>query len=92
MTQRVEPVCHDLIWDVGLAMDDRDFISRRGTPNSNRNRWLRDGRWMVTRRPSAAVQSSAWRPHRLRSPELAPFAPRWSKLDETGPYDIETTR
>jgi hypothetical protein len=34
MTQRAEPVCHDLIWDVGLAMDCGDRVHRNG-----RRRW-----------------------------------------------------
>jgi hypothetical protein len=29
-TQRAEPVCHDLIWDVGLAMDGGDRGHRYG--------------------------------------------------------------
>jgi hypothetical protein len=92
MIQCAELVCRDLIWDVGLTTDDRDFISRRGMPNSNRSHWLRDGRWTVTRWPSAAPQSSAQRRHRLCSPELPPFVPQWSKFDEIGPYGIGTTR
>jgi hypothetical protein len=34
MTQRAEPVCHDLIWDVGLAMDGEDRVHHHG-----RRRW-----------------------------------------------------
>jgi hypothetical protein len=72
--------------------DDRDFISRRGTPNSNRSRWLRDGQRTVSRRPSTVAQSCARLRHYLRSLELPPFAPQWSQFDEIGPYGIGTTR
>jgi hypothetical protein len=66
--QCAEPVCHDLIWGVGLATDDRDYISWRGTSTSNRSRWLRDEWWTVTRRLSTAAHSSARRRHHFRSP------------------------
>jgi hypothetical protein len=92
MIQCAEPVCSDLIWAVCLAMDNWDFISRKGTPTSNRNRWLRDERWTVTRWPSAKAQSNARRCHRLCSLELCPFMPWWSKFNEIGPYGIRTMR
>jgi hypothetical protein len=38
-----------------------------GTPISNHSRWLRDERWTVTRRPSAAAQDNARRHHCLCS-------------------------
>jgi hypothetical protein len=53
--QCAKSICCDLIWDVHLATEDQDFISRRGTPNSNRNRWLSDRQWMVTHWSSAVA-------------------------------------
>jgi hypothetical protein len=90
--QCAKSVCRDLIWDVGLTTDDWDFISRRGTPNSNHSCWLCDEWWTVTHRTLTVVQSSTRRCHCLCSPELTPFTPWWSKFDEIGPYGIEMMR
>jgi hypothetical protein len=67
MTQRAEPVCHDLIWDVGLAMDGGDRVHRHG-----RRRW-------DTGAVAARAAPRGWLELRSELPEVLRLGFTWPK-------------
>jgi hypothetical protein len=57
MTQGAEPVCHDLIWDVGLAMDGGDRVTATDDGAGTLARWLPELRHAVGRSSARLVLS-----------------------------------